>query len=200
MKRNKIIYGSAFLIILVIIIYTIQDEESPEAYSKAIQQERQEKEGFMRNDPESPFVEQSVEFKGLHYFEPDLKYKIKARFEPIDDKEIVTLPTSDNIEKEYIEYGYAIFTLDGQEQKLLILQNATDNVLFLAFGDKTSADETYGAGRYLEVSHRSGNSILLDFNKAYNPYCAYTDGYTCPLPPRENLLEAAIRAGEKNYE
>lgn len=200
MKRNKIIYGSGFLILLVILIYTIMDEESPEAYSKVIQQEREEKEWFMRNDEESPFVEQDVEFKGLHYFEPNLRYKIKARFDPIEDKKIVKLHTNDNKVKEYLEYGYATFKLDGQEQKLLILESVEDQVLFLAFGDATSANETYGGGRYLDVSHNSGGSILLDFNKAYNPYCAYTTGYTCPLPPRENLLDVAIKAGEKNYE
>lgn len=199
MTRNRIIYTSVFLIIVIIIVYALNGE-SPEAYKKQINREREEQESFMRNSEESPFVEHDVEFHGLSYFEPDLEYQVKARFEPIEDKKIRTLPTSDNKEKEYLEYGCATFTINGKEQKLLILENAADNVLFLAFGDQTSADETYGGGRYLEVTHNGGNSIMLDFNKAYNPYCAYTEGYSCPLPPRENLLEVAIRAGEKTYE
>lgn len=199
MTRNRIIYTSVFLIIVVIIVYTLNGE-SPEAYKKNILKEREKQDTFMRTSEESPFVEHDVKYEGLTYFEPDQKYRIKARFEPIEDKEIRKLPTSNNEEKEYLEYGYATFTLDDQKQKLLILENVKDNVLFLAFGDKTSADETYGGGRYLEVTHDGGNSILLDFNKAYNPYCAYTEGYSCPLPPRENLLDVAIRAGEKSYD
>jgi uncharacterized protein (DUF1684 family) len=72
--------------------------------------------------------------------------------------------------------------------------------LFLAFGDKTSALETYGAGRYLDVTKTPGSrTIKLDFNLAYNPYCAYDNTYSCPLPPAENLLEVAVKAGEKTY-
>lgn len=200
MNRNKVIYGGALIIILVIIVYTLQGEESPEAYRQTILKAREEQESYMKNNEESPFVKQHVEFQGLHYFEPDLKYKIKARFEPIENKKIRKLPTSSDEIKEYLEYGYAIFTIDGKEQKLLILESVDDDLLFLPFGDATSANETYGGGRYLEVEHDNGNTILLDFNKAYNPYCAYTSGYSCPLPPRENLLEVAIRAGEKSYD
>lgn len=200
MGRNKIIYGGAFIIILVILIYSLQGEESPEAYKQRIEKEREEQDSFMRNNSESPFKANDVAYKGLTYFEPDLKYKIKARFDPIKEKKIRKLATSDNKEQEYLEYGYATFSIDGQEQKLLILENVQENVLFLAFGDATSADETYGAGRYLDVTHSGGNSIMLDFNMAYNPYCAYSSEYSCPLPPRENLLDVAIRAGEKNYE
>lgn len=199
MTRNRIIYTSVFLIIVVIIIYSLNGE-SPETYKKQIIKEREEQDSFMRNSEESPFVVHDVEYHGLHYYEPDLKYKINARFEPIEEKEIRKLPTSDNQEKEYLEYGYAHFELDGQKEKLLILENVKDELLFLAFGDATSAGETYGGGRYLEVTHDGGNGILLDFNKAYNPYCAYTEGYSCPLPPRENLLNVAIKAGEKSYD
>lgn len=199
MNRNKIIYGGAFIIILVIIIYTLQGEESPEAYKQRVEKEREEQDSFMRNNDESPFKANDVKYEGLQYFEPDLKYKVTARFDPIEEKKIRKLATSDNLEQEYLEYGYATFTIDGKEQKLLILENVQEDVLFLAFGDATSAEETYGAGRYLDITHDGGNSILLDFNKAYNPYCAYSSEYSCPLPPRENLLEVAIRAGEKDY-
>jgi uncharacterized protein (DUF1684 family) len=76
----------------------------------------------------------------------------------------------------------------------------TRGTLFLAFADKTSAVESYGSGRYLEVKKQPGaGSMVLDFNKAYNPYCAYVDGYSCPFPPKENTLDVFVRAGEKNY-
>ena len=200
MNKNKVIYGGVFVIFIIIILYTLQGEESPEAYRERIKKERVEQDNFMRNSDESPFVQKKEQYHGLTYFEPDLKYRVKARFTSIEDKKIRKLTTSDNTEEEYLEYGHAAFNIDGKEQTLLILENVQDDVLFLAFGDATSAGETYGAGRYLEIKHDGGNSIILDFNKAYNPYCAYTTGYSCPLPPRENLLDVAIKAGEKTYE
>jgi uncharacterized protein (DUF1684 family) len=103
-----------------------------------------------------------------------------------------------------MEYAYAEFDLGGFHNKLLILEGIgigpVRGKLFLAFGDATSAGETYGAGRYLDIAKAPGSkTVLLDFNQAYNPYCAYTDKFSCPLPPVENLLEIAVKAGEKTY-
>jgi hypothetical protein len=95
-----------------------------------------------------------------------------------------------------------VFDFHDKENRLLILETVGgefDGMLFLAFGDDTSADETYGAGRYLEIEQEGENSITIDFNLAYNPYCAYTDGFSCPFPPSGNLLKIPIRAGEMNY-
>ena len=117
---------------------------------------------------------------------------------------MVLLETNDQKENRYLEYAHAEFSIAGVKCKLLILEIMDDGPsrgsLFLAFADETSARETYGAGRYLDINKVPGSStILLDFNKAYNPYCAYSDMYSCPLPPRENILPVAIRAGEKTY-
>ena len=117
---------------------------------------------------------------------------------------MVVLATNDGKEQRFIEYAYAEFDLDGYHHKLLILEVADmgpfKGKLFFAFGDETSADETYGAGRYLDLEKVPGAStITLDFNKAYNPYCAYTANYSCPLPPSQNLLRIPIKAGEKIY-
>src|SRR5690606_16153988 len=108
--------------------------------------------------------------------------------------------------KSFLEYAFAEFDFDNRKNRLLILEvidmGPTKGTLFLAFGDKTSAAETYGAGRYLDLKKvpKGSKTITLDFNKAYNPYCAYSDNYSCPFPPPENLLEVAINAGEKVYE
>jgi uncharacterized protein (DUF1684 family) len=117
---------------------------------------------------------------------------------------MIELGTSDGITKRYMEYAHAEFSIDGVDQRLLILEvmdmGPYRGTLFLAFGDETSARETYGAGRYLDVKKPKGiNTITLDFNEAYNPYCAYNETYSCPLPPPENLLTIPIYAGEKNY-
>ena len=158
----------------------------------------------MRTSPESPFAESVEAFTGLKYFPVDARFKISATLNPIQNKQVVLLSTNDGREQRYVEYAYAEFDLDGYHNKLLILEvvdmGPFRGKLFLAFGDQTSAAETYGAGRYLDVSKVQGsNSITLDFNLAYNPYCAYRDEFSCPLPPRENLLKVAIRAGEKVY-
>jgi uncharacterized protein (DUF1684 family) len=157
----------------------------------------------MTSSKESPLKDKS-EFTGLKYFPPDLKYKIIADLIPIQSKKVVTLNTNDGKEQRYIEYAYAEFNLDGVHNKLLILEGIDmgpiRGKLFLAFGDETSAVETYGAGRYLDVNKVPGSTtIVLDFNKAYNPYCAYNDTYSCPIPPVENLLKVPIKAGEKVY-
>jgi hypothetical protein len=100
------------------------------------------------------------------------------------------------------------FQVNGTDLSLVVYQNeqlmqdtAFENYLFLPFTDLTNGEESYGGGRYLdlEISKLKNNSILIDFNKAYNPYCAYASGYNCPVPPRENNLPIAIRAGEKVY-
>src|SRR5258706_16232832 len=117
---------------------------------------------------------------------------------------MIVLPTSDGKEKRYLEYAFVEFELNDVPSKLLILEIVDDGqyrgALFLAFADSTSATETYGAGRYLDLKKTPGaTSITLDFNEAYNPYCAYSDNFSCPFPPKENILKTAVRAGEKKY-
>jgi uncharacterized protein (DUF1684 family) len=204
LKIKPVFLISGLVIASVIVIYFQQAGTSPENYANQIMQERAEKDEFMRSNPESPFKNLPEECKGLNYYAPNLRYRIKASLIPIDDKKVVNLPTSDNKENEYLEYGYATFRLKGEECKLLILeitdQGPSHGTLFLAFADSTSARETYGAGRYLELKKVPGmTSFVLDFNKAYNPYCAYNDNFSCPIPPKENFLKVAIPAGEKSY-
>ena len=117
---------------------------------------------------------------------------------------MVVLTTNDGQQQSYLEYAYATFRLNDTSNKLLILEVAESGpyrgTLFLAFADETSTFETYGGGRYLDVEKTPGaTSITLDFNKAYNPFCAYSDGFSCPLPLRENVLNVAIKAGEMTY-
>ncbi len=158
----------------------------------------------MKDSEESPFQDSLAHYDSLKYFPADVKYRVNADIEPIHNKKMVVLPTSDDKEKKYMEYAYASFKLDGVENKLLILEivdmGPYKGTLFLAFADETSAKETYGAGRYLDLKKVPGaKTLTLDFNKAYNPYCAYSENFSCPFPPKENLLKIAIKAGEKNY-
>ena len=116
-------------------------------------------------------------------------------------KETLTLATSDSKERKYAKYGYAEFEVNNTSVRVLLLESEEERTdeLILIFSDATSAEETYGAGRYLEITQPVNGKILIDFNYAYNPYCAYNAKYSCPFPPQENQLSVAIRAGEKNY-
>jgi uncharacterized protein (DUF1684 family) len=204
MKSKNVILLLVVIVIAISILYTISGSKDQTAYITTIKTEREEKDNFMRTSPESPFADKVASFTGLKYYPPDLKYKIVADLTPIHNKKPVLLTTNDGKQEQYVEYGYAEFDLTGYHNKLLILEMIDDGPskgkLFLAFGDGTSAEETYGAGRYLDIDKTQGsNTITLDFNKAYNPYCAYSEKFSCPLPPTENLLVIPIPAGEKSY-
>jgi len=204
MKTKNILLILVVAVVLASVLYAFVGGNDQSAYVDEIKKEREEKDRFMRTSPESPFAADVKAFTPLKYFPVDPRYKITASITPIQNKKMVVLATNDGNEQHYIEYAYADFDLDGFHNRLLILE-VTDmgpfrGKLFLAFGDGTSAAETYGAGRYLDVSKTPGsNTIVLDFNKAYNPYCAYIEKYSCPFPPAENLLKVALRAGEKTY-
>lgn len=204
MKSSRLVPLIILLAVIGFIIYSLQGGSSKENYPASIQKDRSEKEEFMKSREGSPFLKDSVPFTGLQYFPIDEKYRIKAALEPIENKKVVILSTSDGKEQKYLEYAFASFTLEGIDNKLLILElmemGPQRGKLFLAFADETSGDETYGAGRYLDVKKvPAATSVVLDFNLAYNPYCAYNDSYSCPFPPKENILKIPIKAGEKNY-
>lgn len=203
MKIERVIAGIFILAIIGFIFYSLQGSQSSEGYLEEIKQYREEKDKLMVTDG-NPFAADASAFTGLKYFEINPAYRISATLTHIKEKKVVRLSTNDGLENRYLEYGYAEFAFGGEKCKLLILEmtepGPNRGTLFLAFADNTSATETYGAGRYLDVKKAPGSrSILLDFNKAYNPYCAYIDNYSCPFPPKENLLTVAIRAGEKIY-
>lgn len=204
MKSSRLVPLIILIAVIGFIIYSLQGGSSKENYPASIQKDRSEKEEFMKSGEGSPFLKDSVPFTGLQYFPIDEKYRIKAALEPIENKKVVILSTSDGKEQKYLEYAFASFTLEGIDNKLLILElmemGPQRGKLFLAFADETSGDETYGAGRYLDVKKvPAATSVVLDFNLAYNPYCAYNDSYSCPFPPKENILKIPIKAGEKNY-
>jgi uncharacterized protein len=210
MKSKNIIMLCILAFLATIIFYSLTGGESQEDYTQTILKEREEKDEFMKNDSGSPFLSEKdsaqkyIEFKKLSYFPPDLKFKVNANLVPIENKKVVVLPTSDGKEKKYLEYAFAEFSLEGKENKLVILEimdaGPYRGTLFLAFADATSTIETYGAGRYIDLKKIPGaTTMVLDFNKAYNPYCAYSDNFSCPFPPKENVLTIAVKAGEKRY-
>lgn len=205
MKSKNILIILVVVIVIITVFYSFEGSQDETTYAQQIMEEREEKDRFMRTSSESPFAKAREEYKGLSYFPPDIQYRVIAELVPIKEKKTVILGTNDGKEQRYVEYAHAVFKLHGVENRLLILEIADTGPfrgkLFLGFADETSGRETYGGGRYLDVTKTPGSStIKLDFNLAYNPYCAYNDAFSCPLPPRENILSIPIKAGEKNYQ
>ena len=179
-----------------------QSSQNIEEYVSSVQQERSQKDIFFKADPDSPLnAEQKDTFKQLYYYPIDPNYRIEADVEVMPLPEPIALTTSDGQQRLLNRWGFANFSINGKDQRLLLLKpvEEEENRLFIPFSDATSALQTYGAGRYLDVELPESNTLVLDFNKAYNPYCAYSDNFSCPLPPGENRLQVPIQAGEKTY-
>lgn len=203
MKPRNIVIIVLVALAIVILFYSFQSG-SDSSYTEEIAKARYDRDHFFKTSDQSPITDKA-NFKGLNYYPADPNYKVIADLQPIESKKVVVLHTNDGKEQRYIEYAYADFKLNDKQNRLLILEGIDlgpiRGKLFVAFGDKTSADETYGAGRYLDVNKVPGSStMVLDFNKAYNPFCAYNHTYSCPFPPAENLLDISIKAGEKIYQ
>jgi len=159
-------------------------------------------------DPEKSIltVEDQKTFKALEFYPVNLSLRIEAKFVRTPDEKPFLMPTTTDRRPEYVKYGEAHFILEGKDLVLALYQStegyddpAYKDYLFLPFTDLTSGDGSYGGGRFLDVYIPKGNTILLDFNKAYNPYCAYNPRYSCPIPPEENDLLVRIDAGVKDY-
>lgn len=162
----------------------------------ALQAFRLEKDGFFADHPQSPLTrEQKQSFQGLEYFSeaPGLRFELEA--EAFPERSEIEMQTSTGDIQTYIRYGKIRFPVEGQEVELTIFAN--ENGFFLPFVDSLAGAETYPAGRYLEPEALPNGKLLVDFNMAYNPYCAYNDMWSCPLTPFENRLKVPIRAGEK---
>jgi uncharacterized protein (DUF1684 family) len=212
MFKNKVIRWSTFAMIAAILAYFFIENFSsanseadkddliaanPQQYIAKITKERESKDDQFRTTKDSP-IQDKDNFHGLHYFEIDPAYRVKAFITPYEKEDkTVELPYTDGSTTTYERIGYANFNINGVAQKLLLLKN--ESVISVLFKDATSGKETYGGGRYLDypVSKMKGDSLVLDFNTAYNPYCVYAPTYACPVPPTENTLSVAIRAGEQ---
>ncbi|MEO8413379.1 MAG: DUF1684 domain-containing protein [Ginsengibacter sp.] len=146
--------------------------------------------------------------KYIGFYPVDRSYCVIASFQKIADTKGFIMNTSSGMMKKYFQYGLLTFTMQGSLLHLYIYQSETlmqqekyKDYLFVPFGHATSGFSSYGGGRYLDftMADLKNKKLVLDFNKAYNPYCAYTTGYNCPIPPKENLLTVAIHAEEKTY-
>ncbi|MFN8251321.1 MAG: DUF1684 domain-containing protein [Ferruginibacter sp.] len=165
---------------------------------------------YQRNYITTHEVVKGNDKKYFRFYPVDEKYKMQCRFEPVSDTTVVVMKTSGKTipQKNFVRYGKIYFSIHDTAVFLTVYRSKEleknpqySRYLFIPFTDITTGDETYGSGRYIDIftwDIKKG-SVEIDFNKAYNPYCAYSTGYNCPIPPRENLLPVAIKAGEKIF-
>lgn len=182
-------------------------------YYQAIEAFRAEKLKDLLDNERTPFQDKvdrkKLKKRGLNYFDADSNYCFQANFTLLSDPLPIHLDNAAGGQSAYIRYGYLDFTMNGEEVRLTVYRNARykqmkadyRDHLFLPFGDLSNGESTYGGGRYLDFILPLPDVVELDFNKAYNPWCAYpsTVTYACPFPPSENQLEFSVEVGEKNY-
>jgi len=162
---------------------------------------RAQKDAFFRTHPQSPLTaEQQAAFAGLRYFPENPDLRLVLPLEAFAEQDSVVIQTSTRDARAYTRYGRLRFTVDGQDVTLTLYADAHSGAFFLPFADALRGRETYGAGRYLDPDPLDNGQFLVDFNLAYNPYCAYNDDWSCPLTPVENWLRVPIRAGEKLFD
>ena len=169
-----------------------------------VKQWRKEKDQFFKTHDRSPLS--SVEkkhFNGLKYYPFNPQYVFYGEIERFilninNPRYYATFPTNKGTNKRYIRYGKFHFMMDGKEYTVEIYKSILSDTLFIPFKDKTNGKETYEGGRYIDAEILPGYKMILDFNMAYNPSCAYNDKFVCILPPQENVFDIPIRGGEKN--
>ncbi|MDZ7898729.1 MAG: DUF1684 domain-containing protein [Arcicella sp.] len=205
MFKNKFLLLSLFASLMAIMVYSLVSNEDPksaipavdDAYLTTLQNIRKDKDTYLKTDKESP-IENKPNFKGLKYFEVNPDFKVLAKLDILTTGQKINIAMTGGETEEYEAFANATFELEGQKCALKIFK-AEDGSLFLPFKDLTSNKETYGSGRYLDLDMRmiKNQQIQIDFNRCYHPYCTYNRAFTCPVPPAENLVNVAVKAGER---
>ena len=170
---------------------------------KTVYEWQKNKNAYFQDPNTSPLrPKEKKKFNGLDFFTPDSKYQVNAFFRESVTKDTIQMKTNTGSVTSEIRYGNLFFELNNRQYVLPVYREvgAEDDYVFLPFTDLTNGDLTYGGGRYLDFTFPLKETVLIDFNKAYNPYCAYNPKYSCPLVPSANHLDIAIIAGEKSFE
>ena len=163
-----------------------------------LKESRQMKDKFFKEDTNSPLTrEQRESFSGLDYFSENPDLRLELDIQPFEQQEEIQMQTSTGSVQTYTRYGRMEFEVQGTSVELTLF--ASPHGFFLPFVDSQAGQQTYGAGRYLDPEQGPDGKFIIDFNEAYNPYCAYNEMWTCPIPPAENRLAVPIEAGEKIF-
>lgn len=191
---------------LLSLLFLVSFSCSAQQYNASIAAHRQKYADDFLTDEHSPLKKGDVKY--LRFYDADSTYRIEANADLLQNAQPFNMPTFSGGAHQYIRYAVLSFTLHGKPYKLTVYRNVAlaataqyANYLFLPFNDDTNGTETYGGGRYIDLSTGDfkDGKVIIDFNKNYNPYCAFSAEYSCPKPPDENNLPIAIKAGEKLF-
>jgi len=207
-QELKVTVRKYFLfLVLVIILVSCRENYTPEqeVYIKKIEDFRAKKNDEMKNDPSSPFnFKGKVEFHNLNYFDVDPDFVFKSKLSEYEKKDTVTIFGTKGEPRKAVRIGYVQFIHEGKNYKISVYEGTTktgQTYHSIWFTDLTTNKESYGVGRYLDFELVSDPNYLyeVDFNLAYNPYCAYSSNYSCAIPTKEDFIPVEINAGEKKF-
>ena len=209
MKRSSKSIGIVIFLISNFIIAQKNESLSKESYdtiaTEILNYQNTLNEEFSNAETTILDPEDFEKFESLEFYHIDLKFKVIATFIRTPDEKPFLMKTTTDRLPEYVKYGEAHFEIDKKEFKLNIykstklVENHEEDYVFLPFTDLTSGDGSYGGGRYLDLDVPHDKTMIVDFNKSYNPYCAYSYRFSCPIPPEENDLKIRIEAGVMDY-
>lgn len=209
--KNSMHWFSAKIFLFLLLLFASSAANAQTFYGTTdVKVFRDGRDKEFRNKKESPLKEEDFPiFKSLNYFPIDKNFRVAANFTRTSDEKYFQMPTSSEKTKKFVKFGILNFKLSGKGYSLNVYQADAEmlknfpeyaDLLFVPFKDQTGGKTTYGGGRYINIKTPLNGKVILDFNLAYNPSCAYgSDRYSCPIPPRENSLPVRINAGEKNY-
>jgi len=189
-------------------VFVMQLSPKDNSYSSEIKEWQEELNSEFNNPKTSPLTDEDlVNFKELEFYSINEDFKVEAKLELNNNQKEFGMKTTTDRLPVYVKYGVASFKLKGKNLKINIYKNVElakkdkyKDYLFMLFNDKTSGLTSYAGGRYIDLRiPKNGKSLTIDFNKAYNPYCAYNHKYSCPIPPEEDYLDIEILAGVKAY-
>lgn len=195
-----------YILLLFFTVFFAAQNANAQTYEDSLQAYHTKYKMDFLTEPNSPLKASDTGF--IHFYAPDKNYCVEAVFKATPDAKTFKMETHSGKVKDYRQYGVLQFTLMGKTCSLEVYQSIAlmkneklKNYLFVPFNDATNYETTYAGGRYLDLSIQDivNNKVILDFNKCYNPYCAYASGYSCPIPPKANKLAIKIEAGEKNF-
>lgn len=193
-------------LLLILFVLGCKNNSKTNTYIDTVKEYQYEMNKQLANKETTPLNDEDFKnFRKLDFFPIDSTYKVVADIKLDENPEFFEMPTTTERKPMYATYGIATFTLNGKEVQLAIYQNKDKTKmsfydhLFIPFMDETNSVETYGGGRYINPDFPENGKIVIDFNMAYNPYCVYNAKYSCPIPPKENHLPIAIKAGVKDY-
>lgn len=176
-----------------------------QAYIASVEKSRQEKDEWMKSDPFSPFNQDSTaHFQPLKYFAVNPDFKFQSKLYEYEKKDTIIILGTKGEERQVEKFGYVLWNRDGKKHRINVYHAVSKRGVeyySIWFTDKTTGKETYGVGRYLDFELNPNKDFLytIDFNEAYNPYCAYSAMFSCAIPSKEDYIDAFIEAGEKNF-